>query len=182
MWRRNRIHNSAVLIRRSAFEALGGFNEARQLISVEDYNLWLRVAASEWKIITCPQPLCHYTRGIGISSNSERFLQASLYNVDDLGARLSLPQAMVDRKRNEIVVEFGRKALLNVTSPVPAACSVAHSAKSTAPATSSICSSQQCLHPCSTCGAVRSVCWSGRTAARSMADRRPRNPYSVRTG
>ena len=111
MWRRNWIHNSAVLIRRSAFESLGGFNEARQLISVEDYNFWLRVAASDWKIVTCPQPLCHYTRGIGISSNSERFLQASLYNVDDLGPRLSLPQAMIDRKRNEIVVEFGRKAL-----------------------------------------------------------------------
>jgi GT2 family glycosyltransferase len=111
MWRRNWIHNSAVLIRRSAFEALGGFNEARQLISVEDYNLWLRVAASEWKIATCPQPLCHYTRGIGISSDSERFLQASLYNIDDLGTHLSLSPAMTKRKRNEIVVEFGRKAL-----------------------------------------------------------------------
>ncbi len=111
LWRRNWIHNSAVLIRRRAFEALGGFNEARQLISVEDYNLWLRVAASDWKIITCPRPLCHYTRGIGISSNSERFLQASLYNIDDLGVRLSLPRAMTDLKRNEVVVEFGRRAL-----------------------------------------------------------------------
>ena len=111
VWRRNWIHNSSVLVRRNAFNALGGFNEASELISVEDYNLWIRIAASEWKIVTCPRALLHYTRGIGISSNFERFMRASLYNVEDIGARLSLPPAMVKRKRNEIIVEFGRKAL-----------------------------------------------------------------------
>jgi glycosyltransferase involved in cell wall biosynthesis len=111
LWHRNWIQNSSVLIRRSAFEALGGFNEARDLISVEDYNLWIRVAASEWKIVTCPHVLFHYTRGIGISSNSERFMRASLYNVNDIGARLSLSDATIKRKRNETIVEFGRKAL-----------------------------------------------------------------------
>ncbi|HBK09484.1 MAG TPA: hypothetical protein DDZ81_27085 [Acetobacteraceae bacterium] len=117
MWDRNWIINSSVLLRRSAFEALGGFNEARELISVEDYNLWIRVAASEWKIITCPYVLVHYTRGIGISSNSERFMQASLFNVDDIGKRLSLPEAVVNRKRNEIIVDFGRKALFERDLP-----------------------------------------------------------------
>ena len=97
LWQRNWIQNSSVLIRRRAFEALGGFNEARDLISVEDYNLWIRVAASDWKIVTCRQVLFHYTRGIGISSNSERFMRASLFNVDDIGARLSLPQPMLAR-------------------------------------------------------------------------------------
>src|ERR1700733_11278981 len=79
LWNRNWIINSSVLLRRSAFDGLGGFNEARELISVEDYNLWIRVAASNWKIITCPRVLVHYTRGVGISSNSERFMRASLY-------------------------------------------------------------------------------------------------------
>jgi len=111
MWARNWIINSSVLIRRSAFATLGGFNEAKELISVEDYNLWVRAAASEWDIVTCPQVLVHYTRGIGISSNSERFMRASLYNIEDLGARLNLPDAMVREKRAEIIFAFGRKAL-----------------------------------------------------------------------
>ena len=111
IWERNWIINSSVLLRRQAFEAMGGFNEARALISVEDYNLWIRFAASAWKIVTCPQVLVHYTRGIGISSNSERFLAASLYNVDDIGRCLSLPADTVQRKRNEIILDFGRKAL-----------------------------------------------------------------------
>ncbi len=38
LWNRNCIINSSVLIRRSAFEEVGGFDEARDLISVEDYN------------------------------------------------------------------------------------------------------------------------------------------------
>ncbi len=117
MWDRNWIINSSVLLRRSAFQALGGFNEARDLISVEDYNLWIRVAASSWKIVTCPHVLVHYTRGIGISSNSERFMKASLFNVDDIGERLSLPEAAVKQKRNEIIVDFGRKALFERDLP-----------------------------------------------------------------
>src|SRR4051794_33800451 len=44
MWDRNWISNSSVLIRCSAFAELGGFNEAKELISVEDYNLWMRIA------------------------------------------------------------------------------------------------------------------------------------------
>ncbi len=111
LWNRNWIINSSVLIRRTAFEALHGFNEAQDLISVEDYNLWIRIAASDWRIATCPYVLVHYTRGIGISSNSERFLRASLYNVDDIGSRLSLPTEKIKKKRNEIISDFGRKAL-----------------------------------------------------------------------
>jgi glycosyltransferase involved in cell wall biosynthesis len=111
LWDRNWIINSSVLLRHSAFDELGGFNEARELISVEDYNFWIRVAASRWKIIACPHVLVHYTRGIGISSNSERFMQASLYNVEDIGRRLALSEAKVQRKRNEIIVDFGHKAL-----------------------------------------------------------------------
>ncbi|HEY8290082.1 MAG TPA: glycosyltransferase family A protein, partial [Acetobacteraceae bacterium] len=117
LWARNWIINSSVLIRRTAFDALGGFNEAKELISVEDYNLWIRAAASAWRIVTCPEVLVHYTRGIGISSNSERFMRASLFNVDDIGRRLNLPEPMVRRKRTEIVFDFGRKALFERDLP-----------------------------------------------------------------
>lgn len=118
MWDQNWIINSSVLIRRETFEALGGFNEARELISVEDYNLWIRVAASPWRILTCQQILVHYTRGIGISSNSERFMKASLFNVEDIGQKLNLSAATIQRKRNQIIFDFGRKALFERELPV----------------------------------------------------------------
>ncbi len=118
MWEQNWIINSSVLIRRETFEALGGFNEAKELISVEDYNLWIRVAASEWRIQTCQKVLVHYSRGIGISSNSERFMQASLYNIEELGRTLPLPTDVIQRKRNKIIFDFGRKALFERELPI----------------------------------------------------------------
>ncbi len=111
LWVRNWIVNSSVLLRRDVFEALGGFDKSPELISVEDYNLWLRLAASKWRIVTCQRTLMHYTRGIGISANSARFMRASLHNLDSLERRLRLPPAMVQRRRIEIVFQFARQAL-----------------------------------------------------------------------
>jgi glycosyltransferase involved in cell wall biosynthesis len=42
--RENHIPTSAVLLRRSLFEAAGGFDEAPELVTIEDYHLWLRCA------------------------------------------------------------------------------------------------------------------------------------------
>jgi glycosyltransferase involved in cell wall biosynthesis len=117
LWERNWVSNSSVLLRRTVFEALGGFNEAKELISVEDYNLWMRIAASPWRVVTCPGILVHYTRGIGISSNSDRFLRASLFNIDDTARRLSLPPAKAARKRNQMIFDFGCKALFERDLP-----------------------------------------------------------------
>lgn len=111
LWKRNWIINSSVLIRRTAFDSLGGFDEAKNLISVEDYNLWMRLAAANWRIVTCQQILVHYTRGIGISSDSERFLRASLHNIDALEQRLGVPAAKARQKRAQIYASFGRRAL-----------------------------------------------------------------------
>lgn len=111
LWARNWIVNSSVLIRHTAFTELGGFDEAARLISVEDYNLWLRLAASEWIIVSCPEILVHYTRGIGLSSNADQFMNASLYNIDDLEARLELPVRMANLKRSLILLQFGQQAI-----------------------------------------------------------------------
>ncbi|HVZ07704.1 glycosyltransferase [Rhodopila sp.] len=117
LWERNWVSNSSVMLRKQAFEELGGFNEAKELISVEDYNLWMRMAASRWRLVTCPEPLFHYTRGIGISSHSDRFLRASLFNLDDIATRFSLPADKVRRKRNQMIFDFGCKALFERDLP-----------------------------------------------------------------
>lgn len=113
LWEQNWIVNSSVLIRRRAFESLGGFNEDPRLISVEDYHLWLRLSAAGWRIVTCadPEAMTYYSRGIGISSNIRRFFAASLFNRECLGAELSLPATQTNRKRLEILEVAGAAAL-----------------------------------------------------------------------
>ncbi len=117
LWDRNWIGNSSVLIRRAVFESLGGFVEERPLISVEDYNLWLRVAAAGWRIVTCPHILVHYTQGIGISSNAGRLMRASLFNIADLERRLALAPGLAEAKRQQIRAEFQHTALLESEHP-----------------------------------------------------------------
>ncbi len=118
LWAHNWIGTASVMIRRSLFETLGGFNEEPALISVEDYNLWLRLVSAGWRIVTCPHILAHYTQGTGISSNLERLMKASLFNLDDLEVRLKLPAAMVNRKRAQLCAQFGRQALHDRKLPI----------------------------------------------------------------
>jgi len=93
LWKDNLLVNSTVLMRRAAWEQAGSYDEARALISVEDYNLWLRIAAARWRILTRQEVLARYTRGVDISSNIHRLLAASLYNLEQLERVLSLPAA-----------------------------------------------------------------------------------------
>jgi glycosyltransferase involved in cell wall biosynthesis len=107
LWQKNCVSTSSVLIRRSVFESLGGFDES--LISAEDYNLWLRLAAAGWKIATCPDELWQYTPAPdSLSSKVDQFLRSELASVESLGARLNLPAALVRAKRLAIYEQYGR--------------------------------------------------------------------------
>jgi len=117
LWERNWIINSSVLLRRDAFVQQGGFDEARELISVEDYNLWLRVAAAGWKIAACQRVLVHYTRGIGLSSHTVKFLDAQMHNIQRIGEQLRLPASDVRRKQARLLADFGRRSVFERDLP-----------------------------------------------------------------
>ena len=55
----NCIPNSSVIISRECLNTIGGFSEDRGLIGVEDYELWLRVAA-RFPIYAAPEKLIQY--------------------------------------------------------------------------------------------------------------------------
>lgn len=110
LWKNNYIINPSVLIRKSAFLELGGFDEDPNLISAEDYNLWLRLAASRWKIKTCREILVNYRRGVGISSNIKKFYSACLCNIDKLSKCMPISTKSANNKRLEIYTAFGDAA------------------------------------------------------------------------
>ena len=118
LWEQNWIVNSSVMIRRSVFESLKGFDEDPRLISVEDYNLWLRVAAAGWKIVTCQEILVEYTRGIGISSHTEKFFKACVNNVLLISEKLRIPQAKMEEKLANEYAFFGAAALFERNLPL----------------------------------------------------------------
>ncbi len=112
LWRRNVIQNSSAIIRRSAFESVGGFDEDRALICVEDYNLWLRLAAAKWIIRFCPGALFTYMPLEGhLSSQLERFAKAEFANVEKIAHLLRLDRKSVLTKRAVLYEEYGKEFL-----------------------------------------------------------------------
>lgn len=118
LWEQNCIINSSVLVRREVFDALGGFDEDRRLIAVEDYNLWLRIAAAGWKIRTCPQVLVDYARGVGISSHTEKFFKAAAFNIARLGEQLALPPERTAAKLESVYASLGSAARFERNLPL----------------------------------------------------------------
>lgn len=109
LWEKNCIVNSSALVRREAFQAVGGFDEDRALISVEDYNLWLRLLAAGWEVATCPEQLHEYTPAPGnLSRQFERFARAELTNLARLERLPWVTPEMARRKRIAIYEEYGR--------------------------------------------------------------------------
>jgi glycosyltransferase involved in cell wall biosynthesis len=108
LWERNCIVNSSALVRRTAFDAVGRFDEDRGLISVEDYNLWLRLLAAGWEIATCPERLHEYTPAPGnLSHQFERIARAELLNLEKVVSLLGIPPEAAQRKRLAIHEEYG---------------------------------------------------------------------------
>lgn len=48
------------LIRRRTFEEAGGFDEEREIIGYEDWDLWIRISATPWKFVYLPETLFDY--------------------------------------------------------------------------------------------------------------------------
>ena len=110
LWQRNFLITSAVMVRRDVFKRHDGFDEERALIGVEDYNLWLRMAAAGERLVLCPEAHVIYSPAPGsLTSQVERFLGAELCNVARLADRLHLDRDLVASKRQRIYLEYGRE-------------------------------------------------------------------------
>ncbi len=112
LWAANSIIASSAVVRRSALAALGGFNEDRALVGVEDYNLWLRLAAAGWTIGTCREWLVEYTPAPGhLSSHRRERFAAELANVAAIGEALWLSHHVVETKRLQVLEMAGGELL-----------------------------------------------------------------------
>jgi glycosyltransferase involved in cell wall biosynthesis len=66
----NFIPNSAVLIRRSVIEECGYFNQDPRMATVEDYEMWLKIARRH-DMVYIDEPLLRYRLHAGAMSNSK---------------------------------------------------------------------------------------------------------------
>lgn len=70
------IPNSSVVVRKELLERIGGISEERDLISVEDYDTWIRLSQLTEKFVRIPAVLGYYWVGGGnISAASPRQIE-----------------------------------------------------------------------------------------------------------
>lgn len=110
LWRRNQIPTSSVLLRRSAWEQLGGFHEGRELIGVEDYNLWLRMAHAGWLLRCVQERLVDYVpTSASLTSQTRRFATAELAQLGVIARQIGLDAQLVQRKEYRLYLDYGQE-------------------------------------------------------------------------
>lgn len=108
LWRRNCIQTSTAVVRKAAWEAIGGFDEARELIGVEDYNFWLRIAHAGWGFINLAERLVEYRPSPGsLTGQTRRFAAAELFNIRRLVTQFGLSSSALRAREYEIYREYG---------------------------------------------------------------------------
>lgn len=97
--RKNRINTPSVtLVRREVFEEIGLFDENKECISCEDYDLWLRIA-SNYEVLFCPETIASYRiRNSGISQNLDKHLSAHFYVFNKLVSQHNQVPKLSDRE------------------------------------------------------------------------------------
>lgn len=68
----NPIVNSTVVMRRDAFEAVGGISEDPDIVGAEDFDLWIRIAQKRVKFRNLDRALGYYWWGSGNTSSPHR--------------------------------------------------------------------------------------------------------------
>lgn len=78
---KNRIALSSVMISRAALDRVGPFDEAKDHVAVEDYDMWMRVLhSSDRPARRIDLPLVHYRRiGTSISANKWKMLRKAMH-------------------------------------------------------------------------------------------------------
>jgi glycosyltransferase involved in cell wall biosynthesis len=98
MTKGNPFINSGVCIRRGILETTGGFSEDRALISVEDFDLGLRISLITERFVHIPSSLCAYWTGEGNISGSPRHISAHAVLLETHKDRLT-PQYRLESER-----------------------------------------------------------------------------------
>lgn len=111
LWQQNSLIVSSSLVRRSAFEAIGGFWQERYC---EDYHMWLRLAAAGWTIANVPEDLVVYSPAPGsLSQQVERFAAAEIACVRDVAAFVGISSDVLNERITACYLKHAGGAIHN---------------------------------------------------------------------
>jgi glycosyltransferase involved in cell wall biosynthesis len=116
MYKGNRISTSATVVRTALLKEVHGFDVAPELISTEDYDLWIRLAAKSDKFAFISEPLGEYHRhDNNVSANIEKHLAAELALLEKHFSTNTRFENMIARRRRKALAYYGAGRSLHRT-------------------------------------------------------------------
>ncbi len=107
LWRHNYVGLSTSVVRREAFERIGGFDEDRAVLGIEDYNLWLRMASRGARFAFVQEELVEYTPAPGnLSSNYWKIAQSAACNAEKVAEFSGMDPKRLRAKLASIYEEY----------------------------------------------------------------------------
>lgn len=87
---------TAALLKRECFENVGGYNESREMMGIEDWDLWIRIGAAAWQGEVIKEPLFLYRQ----RENS------LVRNSNELKKREELMKKLIENNHNLYAANF----------------------------------------------------------------------------
>jgi len=116
IYKGNRISTSATVVRATLLKEVNGFDVSPQLISTEDYDLWIRLAAKSDKFAFISEPLGEYHRhDNNVSANIEKHLAAELALLAKHFSANTRFENMIARRRRKALAYYGAGRSLHRT-------------------------------------------------------------------
>ena len=116
IYKGNRISTSATVVRTALLKEVHGFDVAPELISTEDYDLWIRLAAKSDKFAFISEPLGEYHRhDNNVSANIEKHLAAELALLEKHFSANTRFENMISRRRRRALAYYGAGRSLHRT-------------------------------------------------------------------
>jgi len=107
----NPIICSSVLVRRDVVAAAGYFDEDPELIATEDYDLWLRVAATGGRMRYLDAPLLEYRVAASSLSDDERFLRGVDRSMEKVQRWGTVSGASIARRRASVRLDAAHQRI-----------------------------------------------------------------------
>ena len=116
IYKGNRISTSATVVRTALLKEVHGFDVSPELISTEDYDLWIRLAAKSDKFAFIREPLGEYHRhDNNVSANIEKHLEAELALLAKHFSANTRFENIIARRRRKALAYYGAGRSLHRT-------------------------------------------------------------------
>jgi glycosyltransferase involved in cell wall biosynthesis len=117
IYKGNRISTSATMVRATLLKEVNGFDVSPELISTEDYDLWIRLAAKSNRFAFINEPLGEYHRhDNNVSANIEKHLAAELALLSKHFSANARFENVIARRRRTALAYYGAGRSLHRTS------------------------------------------------------------------